>query len=79
MNMVSSNNLTIMFAAISYTSEIYQCTPLRKVITHTRLIQLTVNHTLALKKTLTCMVDLTCLQLDQTILNSSHTLGASVQ
>ena len=34
-------------------------------------IQLTANHTLALENsllnTLTCMVDLTCLQLDQTI------------
>ena len=47
---------------------------------HTRVIQLTVNHTLALENsllnTLTCMVDL---QLDQTILNNSWTLGASLQ
>ena len=52
---------------------------------HMHVIQLTVNHTLALENsllmlnTLTCMDDLTCLQLDQTILNSSRTLGASVQ
>ena len=40
------------------------------MVTHTRVIQLTVNHTLAfensLLNTLMCMVDLTCLQLDQT-------------
>ena len=49
----------------------------------TRVFQLTVNHTLALENTLlntlTCMADLTYLTLDPTILNSNHTLGASVQ
>ena len=55
----------------------------RGIAYHMRDIQLTANHTLALENsllnTLTCIVDLTCLQLDQTILNSSCTLGASVQ
>ena len=50
---------------------------------NTRVIRLTGNHTLALENsllnTLTFMVDLTCLQLDQTTSNGSHTLGASVQ
>ena len=42
----------------------------------------TVNHILALENdllnTLTCMVNLTGLQLDQNILNSSYILGALV-
>ena len=74
--MMSSNNMTILLAAI------ISMHTLRKAVMHRCVIQLTVNYTLALKNSLnalTCMVDLTCLQLHQTILNSYHTLGASVQ
>ena len=61
------------------------CTP-RKAKIHSCIIPLTVNYTLALENNLlntpTDMVNqlnLTCLQLDQNILNNSCTLGASVQ
>ena len=53
----------------------------RKAEMHMSVILLTVNHTLALENDLLnipCMVNLTALQLDQNILNSSRTLGALV-
>ena len=69
--MVSFNNMTIMLAVIILQKYFNVHTPLRKAVTDTRVIQLTINHTLALENTLlntlTWMVDLTCLKLDRTI------------
>ena len=76
-------NATFNNASSHILHKLYQYAPLRKAVMDTCAIQLTVNHTLALEytllNTLTCMVDFTCLKLDQNILNSSDTLGTSVQ
>ena len=56
--------------------EIYDVYPKKM---HTCVIQITVNHTLALESSLLntpmCMINLTCLQLD--LMNNSRMLGAS--
>ena len=59
-----------MLAAINF-KNISMHTP------YTRVIQFIIENSLL--NTLTCIVDFAGLQLNQTILNSSHMLGASVQ